>query len=139
MRPTCMNTGCSKPVHEVKKHNNRTVKYRHNCYRCHTSSRGELEKIGIIEAKKDYCENRDGRLGFVCTTTIIDECQLQLDHKDGNRENNTLENAETLCGSCHPVKSKQCGDHNGYKYSHRKHGTVEEEQEIFNDLFTQEK
>lgn len=135
-RPTCMNTGCSKLVHEVKKHKNRTVKYRYNCDRCRRLSREELIKIGIIQTKKDYCENRDGRLGFKCTTTIVDESQLQLDHIDGNRENNTPENAQTFCADCHAVKTKRCGDHNGLKYSHRKHGTVEKQQEIFNDLFT---
>ena len=33
----------------------------------------------------EYCENIDGRLGFKCTTTIIDTAyQLEVDHIDEN-------------------------------------------------------
>jgi hypothetical protein len=38
--------------------------------------------------RKNYCENKDGRLGFKCTSTIIDPAwQLDADHIDGTPNN----------------------------------------------------
>lgn len=137
IRPTCVNDGCSKPVSEVTRWKNRTIKHRHDCNRCHSKSRKELADIGITQHKKNYCENQNGKLGFPCTTTeIIDESQLELDHIDGNRANNTKENTETLCTGCHRIKTKQNKDQKPNKYNERKYGNVEEEQKIFGDLFT---
>ena len=74
--------------------------------------------------RKDYCENRDGRLGFVCTYTpppveLIEqrlnnsyyEGWLDVDHKDGNPLNNTEENLQTLCKCCHNFKTLAEGDY----------------------------
>ena len=59
----------------------------------------------------DYCENRDGRLGFKCTTTIVSPAlQLHADHINGNYKDNRPENIQTLCGTCHPIKSVIFGD-----------------------------
>lgn len=55
--------------------------------------------------RKNYCENEDGRLGFVCTTTIVWDGQLDVDHKDGDPRNNEEENLQTLCKCCHAFKS----------------------------------
>ena len=73
---------------------------------------------------KDHCENRDGRLGFKCTTTmpppdlikaVLQEddpyadgyCRswLDVDHIDGNSENNDPANLQTLCKVCHSFKT----------------------------------
>jgi 5-methylcytosine-specific restriction endonuclease McrA len=32
-------------------------------------------------------------------------CQLDVDHKDGNKKNNTIENLQTLCANCHRLKT----------------------------------
>ena len=57
--------------------------------------------------RKDYCENIDGRLGFKCTTTIIDTSyQLEVDHLDEDHNNNNKENLQTLCACCHRMKTK---------------------------------
>ena len=57
--------------------------------------------------RKDYCENIDGRLGFKCTTTIIDTSyQLEVDHIDEDHTNNNIENLQTLCACCHRLKTK---------------------------------
>ena len=62
--------------------------------------------------RKNYCENIDGRLGFVCTTTITDlvpiECQLDADHINGDPTSHETLGAkaiQTLCKSCHAVKT----------------------------------
>jgi len=62
-------------------------------------------KHPYLRHRKTYCENIDGRLGFVCTTTILLAAQLEVDHIDGNHLNNDLENLQTLCGCCHKYKT----------------------------------
>ena len=63
-----------------------------------------------LKYRKDYCENSDGRLGYKCTAVIPDRCCLHVDHKDGNPENNSPENLQTLCAVCHAYKTKINGD-----------------------------
>lgn len=56
--------------------------------------------------RKDYCENIDGRLGYICTTTIVKpNWQLEVDHIDGDRENASVDNYQTLCNCCHRYKT----------------------------------
>lgn len=55
--------------------------------------------------RKSYCENIDGRLGHTCTTTIVWDGQLEVDHIDGDPSNNDEENLQTLCSCCHKYKS----------------------------------
>lgn len=47
--------------------------------------------------KKDVCEN----CGFV----PVHPSQLDIDHIDGNRRNNSPENLKTLCANCHRLKT----------------------------------
>lgn len=75
--------------------------------------------------RKDYCENIDGRLGFVCnsaypTRETLDKLGftdwgtrnfLDVDHKDGNSSNHDPENLQTLCKNCHKLKTYSSGDH----------------------------
>lgn len=71
-----------------------------------------------LKYRKNYCENKDGRLGFKCTYTPPTPEQLiavgleagfmgwlQVDHKDGNHTNNDESNLQTLCACCHNVKT----------------------------------
>jgi cytochrome c553 len=55
--------------------------------------------------RKDYCENDDGRLGFVCTTNIIWDGMLDVDHKNGKPDDNRPQNLQTLCKCCHAYKT----------------------------------
>ena len=78
---------------------------------------------------REYCENRDGRLGFKCTTTLPPPdlikktlqasdpyadgyCRawLDVDHIDGNSANNDIKNLQTLCKVCHSFKTLKCRD-----------------------------
>lgn len=77
-----------------------------------------------LRHRKDYCENIDGRLGFVCNTVLptqemIDAAGLEdwkpkqfleVDHIDGNHTHNDPENLQTLCKHCHVIKSYTNGD-----------------------------
>lgn len=62
--------------------------------------------------RKDYCENVDGRLGFTCTTNIVDpEWQLDADHINGDPSVNTADNIQTLCKCCHAIKTRDSRDY----------------------------
>jgi len=120
-RPQCINYGCHNPVAifrgiigEEKGREIRTV-----CSPCHEASYGKKAlKEGVTAHKKDYCENRDGHLGFPCTSTIHGSWVLELDHKDGNHLHNLPSNVETLCKICHAQKSRLAGD---YKKASKQH------------------
>lgn len=75
-----------------------------------------------LKYRKDYCENIDSRLGFKCTTQIINpqthpevfknsnvdpswNQQLQVDHKNGDPSDNSESNIQTLCVCCHMIKT----------------------------------
>lgn len=47
--------------------------------------------------KKDICE--------ACGFIPVDKCQLDVDHIDGNHENNDESNLQTLCANCHRLKT----------------------------------
>jgi hypothetical protein len=50
-----------------------------------------------LKHRKDSCE----RCGF----TPEHSSQLDVDHIDGNKQNNVLENLQTLCANCHRLKT----------------------------------
>ena len=50
-----------------------------------------------VRYKKDKCE----KCGFI----PISDCQLDVDHIDGNRNNNHESNLQTLCANCHRLKT----------------------------------
>jgi hypothetical protein len=47
--------------------------------------------------RKGHCE----QCGFI----PMHECQLSVDHIDGNNKNNELANLQTLCHNCHSLKT----------------------------------
>lgn len=51
-----------------------------------------------LRYRKSTCED----CGFVPKH----ECQLDVDHVDGNRQNNDLSNLKTLCANCHRLKTQ---------------------------------
>jgi 5-methylcytosine-specific restriction endonuclease McrA len=58
---------------------------------------------GYRQHKKDYCES----CGFVALHAV----QLDVDHIDGNRHNNHIDNLQTLCANCHRLKTQLNNDH----------------------------
>lgn len=86
------------------------IKYIHsrNGWRCRMAvkgeSRGQNSSSYNQRFKKAYCENPE------CTTTIVDPCQLDVDHMDGDSSNYSVDNLKTLCACCHRIKTKLAED-----------------------------
>lgn len=93
----CMIPGCTR-----KQHNAGYGRFRPICY-FHHNLKNQLTYRTYL---KNYCENIDGRLGFICKNEILYTCQLQVDHIDGNRDNDDPKNLQTLCANCHSVKTQ---------------------------------
>jgi len=144
----CATEGCTKTgQHMGRKHKDGSIVRRKYCAPCHskrTAAKHGLANIGQVVAKnagyrsltemkndkhpyrkyrKDYCENQDGRLGFVCKAVFPDEDvlnsfgieygvapHLDVDHIDGDPSNNKPENLQTLCKCCHSIKGLINGD-----------------------------
>lgn len=56
-----------------------------------------INKRKYIVHKKSICE----QCGFIPEHS----CQLDVDHIDGNHNNNDLSNLQTLCANCHRLKT----------------------------------
>jgi hypothetical protein len=109
--PKCSNEGCDNDV------NVRDWKYysfRHHCSDCINRIKKKLTpRTGVTFHKKNYCENRDARLGFKCPVDPnfnLPNSVLHGDHIDGNHENNSANNLQTLCSICHNLKGMHAGD-----------------------------
>ena len=77
-------------------------------YRCKArwrrfeKKRYKEKKFPYIKYKKDRCES--------CRFIPVHTCQLDVDHIDGNRDNNNPSNLRTLCANCHRLKTFQNKD-----------------------------
>ena len=98
--PLCIFPGCRKRATLLGTDESGEFKYS-RCCKDHGFSKPYLVY------RKDYCENIDGRLGFKCSTTIIDmRWQLEVDHINENHADNREENLQTFCACCHRIKTK---------------------------------
>lgn len=61
--------------------------------------------------RKEYCENKDGRLGYKCRYKIRHSAQLQVDHINGKPDDNRPKNLQTLCSNCHIYKTHENKDY----------------------------
>jgi hypothetical protein len=82
--------------------------YRAKCTLCGDANRTERTGRGYTKHKKDHCE----KCGFVPE----DECQLSVDHIDGDKTNESEDNFQTLCLNCHALKTKLNRDSVNVKY-----------------------
>ena len=109
MRPTCINQGCNHPVAFSSIYKNGTRRWRPVCWRCHQASYGKRKlDEGVVAVKKEYCENIDGRFGYKCTSYIPYPGALEMDHIDGNRENNI--ESKVVSMPCQELFDKQSDD-----------------------------
>lgn len=109
--PKCVNRGCN---NDVIVRDWKYYSFKHLCSRCNNLIKKNLPAPeGVIFYKKNFCENKDGRLGFLCPVKEgfkFPNSVLHGDHIDGDHENNTIENLQTLCSICHHLKGLNSGD-----------------------------
>ena len=96
--PKCVEPGCN--AYADNAGNSRYHKY---CS-MHHKRKYLMNGWSYKQHRKDFCENQDGRLGFVCDCTIR-EHMLTVDHIDGDHNNDDMENLQTLCWNCHRWKT----------------------------------
>ena len=124
--PKCVNDGCDRNVAIRHWSAQGDPSLKTECSKCYNTRIKNIPIDGIVYHKKNYCENCDGILGFICpmdkSRYLEFSCHIyHLDHIDGNHHNNTLENLKTFCSICHTRKGKENGDFNAYKPSSRIH------------------
>jgi hypothetical protein len=94
---------CGTSVRIRKSHKSKTTGAQfYRCYHKYYVTKTHIERPWHFH-KKDYCET--------CGFKAEHECQLTIDHIDGNRYNNEISNWQTLCHNCHALKSLQNKDH----------------------------
>ena len=113
-RGICINPGCGKP----QAHDGR--RWRVHCGHCQGASYGKHPHApGVTPWKKGKCSNHDSHLGFPCGIDYKKSPwaigMTEVDHKDGNRENNEPSNLDELCPMCHKYKGRISGDYNNQK------------------------
>jgi hypothetical protein len=123
--PACINKGCYKQVMVRHWTYQKDPSLKTECGTCSTARIRGKTLDNIFYHKKKYCENKDNMLGFKCPLDNI-ECKYEypddiydMDHLDGNHQNNTPCNVITICKICHTTKGKQNGDFNAHKKSSR--------------------
>lgn len=84
---------CGNLVASKGKDRNGNKIYRSSCITCHRKGK---------RAKGYKCQR--------CHFIPEDLIQLDIDHIDGNRQNNLPENLQTLCANCHRLKTKLNND-----------------------------
>lgn len=118
--PLCVNHGCGNFV-QVREW--KYWSFKSECSACATARKKGKSRAGVTIHKKNYCENHDGHLGWICPVPrdgwIGFENSLDLDHVDGDHYNNVPENVKTYCKLCHGRKSLENGDCNSNKPSAR--------------------
>lgn len=111
-RPKCIHAGCKSPGQDVgNKRIDGSKMYRKTCIKHHFTKYG-IGDWAYKQYRVGYCENIDGRLGFVCTTTIqpgFETNMLDADHINNNHKDNRKLNIHTLCACCHRVKTSLFG------------------------------
>lgn len=132
-RPTCIVPDCTNHAQIMKTNDDGTRRYRRVCdwhHKQQVASKNDKNSYSEVLAKnagfdsvaeytsattgyrkKFYCENIDSRLGYKCTTTIVNMVILDVDHIDGDPSNHNPANKQTLCKCCHAFKTYVNGDH----------------------------
>jgi len=111
LRPRCEQPGCDGPATYQYQYEDGTYRWRtrHGLFVCGSHQRQPWHPY--LRFRKDYCENRDSRLGFICTSNIVWAGMLDVDHINGDPSDNRERNLQTLCKNCHAFKTSKNGDH----------------------------
>jgi|TARA_R110000822_G_C15071593_1_gene468668 hypothetical protein len=125
--PKCININCERNV-QVRDWAYWSLKTEcGTCYKARMTGIMGKAMEGITIHKKKFCENIDGHLGWACPVASSDSWEeldmlsaLDLEHVDGNHNNNDPNNVETICKLCHTKKSAIHNDCSNQKASARK-------------------
>ena len=92
IRPLCK---CGQPCRTNGRTKSGLKLWDRYCWKCRDN--------GYRKHKKDYCEE--------CGFKAIHAVQLDVDHIDGNHNNDDVSNLMTLCANCHRLKTQMNNDH----------------------------
>lgn len=124
--PKCVNPGCN---NDVAVRNWSNWSFKSECSTCQSDRKKGRIREGVSIHKKNYCENIDGHLGFRCPVPSVESWNgfeigcLDLDHIDGDHNNNNPENVKTYCKLCHNRKSIETGECSSKKNTARQFNT----------------
>lgn len=93
---------CGPSVRIKKSNMNASGKQFYRCYKKYLITKTLIERPWDFY-RRAHCE----RCGFVPEH----DCQMTVDHIDGNKLNNDPDNFQTLCANCHNLKSYLNKDH----------------------------
>lgn len=79
-------------------------KYRPVCGGCDNERRGLSRNHWSRKKERPYLIHRKG-VCELCGFVPVRICQLDVDHIDGNHNNNEIDNLKTLCANCHRLKT----------------------------------
>ena len=93
------------PVCNLRKREKKKNGFRKTCQRCRRPDRkGSKERLR--DKLLSIFKNEDGSYQCKCGFIAIDECQMDINHKDGNHTNNAIVNLELICSNCHRLITK---------------------------------
>lgn len=137
--PTCINVGCNS---EVAWRERKYWSFKSECSPCANARKQNkwewVNDIRVIRsgATKSFvndviihkgisCANHDGRLSFTCLVPkgswdLSYQMSLDLEHVDGDHNNNVPANVITICKLCHNKSSVLQGHTNSHRASGRK-------------------
>lgn len=90
MRPSCKI--CGRPAKSSGIQNGKR-KWKNVCACCHDAKYKAPWKM------------QRGKVCEFCGFIPVNSCQLDIDHKNGNKEDNSEANLQTLCANCHRLKT----------------------------------
>lgn len=79
-------------------------KYRAICSSCDDKLYSKTRRTRERGSSKNYKNHKKLFCEF-CGFIAVHKCQLDVDHIDGNHENNDPLNLQTLCANCHRLKT----------------------------------
>jgi|LakMenEpi03Aug12_release.lakeMendotaPanAssembly.Ray.scaffolds.fasta_scaffold14638_19 hypothetical protein len=89
--------------------------YPRKCLHCQVEISGRLDKKFCSRRCKQNYREKNKRKPYTihkkmvceeCGFVPIHPCQLDVDHMDGDKKNNNIENLKTLCANCHRLKTR---------------------------------
>lgn len=119
--PNCSNTVGQ---HSKKLNTNKTV----------CSAHRNSKKKHVDAWKMNQGCNNKGQYGIVkCNSVILDPCQLDINHIDGNNANRDEKNIEVLCSNCHRLVTIRNQHHLQPRASRR--AEIDDPNKLFTDLY----